>query len=130
MKRVKLISDWDKTGQALIDQLALQSKSISSNVFKDMEFVTDNDYDHAVVFNFPRGSITSGPENTIGLLLEPPEIMEVMYGGKAVRTNYPQVGRYFSFAKQLGFEWAPFIGFGTVPDGDYLSLNKKKYGIL
>lgn len=118
-KLVRLFGDWDKQGQDLIDQMCLNSNLVNDNKIENIEFVADNSYTHAVVFNFPGHEILVPPENVIGLLLEPPEIIKVMYGHNRGPESYPKVGRYFSFAKHPGFEWAPFIGFATSPKADY-----------
>jgi hypothetical protein len=119
LKKVRLFGDWDKQGPELVGQLAMQTGYMNPPFYKNIEFTWGEDYTHAVVFNFPAQNINVPPENVIGLLLEPPEILNVMYPGKAIRGKYPQVSKYFSFAQQTGFGWAPFIGFGTVPDAGY-----------
>ncbi len=115
MRRIKLFGDWDKQGEALVHQAFLQTLGTDDQYcIGENQFVWDDNYTHAVIFNFPRQRLLTPAENNIGLILEPPEILDVMYRGKAERKRYPQVGKYFSFARQDGFEWAPFIGFGTV----------------
>lgn len=114
VKRVKMFNDWEDPPQVLLDRLKAQTPEINDdNTYGDIEFVVDNTYDYAMVFNYPKHELITPPERTIGLILEPPEICEWMHPTDVRERGHRAVGRYFSFAKVPEYEWAPCIGFAT-----------------
>lgn len=127
MPRVRMFCDWDNTSAQLIDRLAAQTSGMHGNSLGGYEFVDDDTYDHAVLFNYPQVSLRSAPNMNIGLVLEPPEISSWMHPEHMRQNAMAQASRYFSFAKEKSIAWAPGLGFATVPhDYPYSAPSEKK----
>lgn len=113
MKKVQLFSDWD-------DSLGLIHRLESAGMTtKQVELVNDYNFDVAVVFNFAVDRLPSGAldQQVIGLVLEPKEILDVMYMGWDGFDTSPYAG-YYAFANDLGpgYSPAPGVGFPQVDE--------------
>jgi hypothetical protein len=120
MVRVRLFSDWEDS-YTLTWRLAHQTTGMSFcggsatkvyATFKDIEFVWDESYTHAVVFNFPTMDLKSPKNNNVALLLEPPEIIDTMFADLKSR-QYDNVREIFSFVPDRGYSAAPGLGYAT-----------------
>jgi hypothetical protein len=101
---------------------------LPSFVYKDIQFVYGEEYDIAIVFNFPIQDLKVPAHKAIALLVEPPEIIDYLYA-HAKEKRYPQVSFIYSFAKDSNLRTEPAygIGFTTVPDLKYKEfLDKPK----
>lgn len=110
--KVGVFNDW---GQSF-DQIMwifnrVHSPLFCNNKYKNIEFV-ENGYDYAVVFNFPVEEILCPQENVIGLVLEPPEILDLLYKNRP-RVTVPGVGRMYAFCSGTEFPEALGIGLPT-----------------
>lgn len=121
MPKVRMFCDWDNTSLELIDRLLAQTSGMHGHFLGGYEFVDDNTYDHAVLFNYPQVKLNTSPNMNIGLVLEPPEISSWMHSEPIRQAARVQVSRYFSFAKEKGIAWAPGLGFATVPHNYHYS---------
>lgn len=130
VKRVKLFGDWDKTSMEMVDLLRSRTTGMIDNYYLDMEFV-DKDYTHAVVFNYPREEIECPAENVIGLILEPPEILDYHMPDR-IRGEVPGVGRMYSFCGWNGYDIADSLGFATVSPAtdDIMPYQKPKRAMM
>lgn len=111
MKRIKLFSDWADS-EGLYEQLRSGGMVSAEN-----EIVWGDDFDVAVVFNFATdrvpGDFPYG--RTVGLVLEPREILDAMYQGwEGFDPSY--YAGYYAFAGDLGsaYQPAPGVGFPQV----------------
>jgi len=124
MKRVRLFSDWEDS-ETLARRLWSSSISYSSTThqFGNTQFVWGDDYDVAVAFNFAVDEVAD-PARTIGLVLEPQEILDVFpdYQHWASFDTSP-FHAYYSFSGLPGFITAYGIGFPSV---DVVQLNRTK----
>ncbi len=115
--RVKVFGDWDKTPAEMISLLNERTQHMhSGGVYKNLKFV-DKDYTHAVVFNYPKEEIKCKEENVIGLILEPPEILEALYPNRP-RGKVDGVARMFSFCDGTEYPTAYGLGFATARPTD------------
>lgn len=116
MVKVRMFCDWDKTSSQLIEDLQRQTLGFIGNRYDEFEFVSDDDYDHAVVFNFPLFKPKTPESANLGLLLEPPEILNVMYPNWVGKRNVPGIGIFYSFCSGTPFPsvTAYGMGFATV----------------
>lgn len=112
MRHVRLFSDWDDS-ETLARNVYGRSLSLNARKFEfgDTRFVWDDDYDYAVAFNFAVDQIRPDlpRERVIGLVLEPLEILEVMYQGWR-NFDTSVASTYYSFTPLEGFETALGIG--------------------
>lgn len=115
MPRVRMFCDWDNTSEELIDRLKAQTAGMHGNSLAGYDFVADDNYDHAVLFNYPAASVHTEAKKNIGLVLEPPEISSWMHPEPVRNHAKLLASRYYSFAKEKGLNWAPGLGFATVP---------------
>lgn len=110
--KVRLFSDWADS-ETLANHVVGRSISFNANwyQFGDAEFVWGNEYDYAVVFNFAIDQLpTTFPyDRTIGLILEPVEILDVMYQGWRGFDPSPYAA-YYSFTPLDGYLTALGIG--------------------
>ena len=112
--KVRMFCDWDNDSEGLIIRLAAQTNDMIGHWYKDIEFVSGDEYDAAVCFNLPNVELKC--DNYFFLLLEPPEIMSF----------HPDVrSRVYSFAED-GFLPAYGLGFATVPKRSYPPLDSKR----
>jgi len=121
MPRVRMFCDWDNTSTELIERLVAQTSGMHGHSLGGYDFVDDDTYDHAVLFNYPQVNLHTAPNMNIGLVLEPPEISSWMHPGPMRSAAMAQASRYFSFAKEKGMAWAPGLGFATVPHNYHYS---------
>lgn len=110
--RVRLFSDWADS-ETLANHVVGRSVSFNANwyQFGEAEFVWGDEYDYAVVFNFAIDQLpTTFPyDRTIGLILEPVEILDVMYQGWRGFDPSPYAA-YYSFTPLEGYRTALGIG--------------------
>ena len=118
-----MFCDWDNDSAQLIDRLKKQTDDFVGLDYKGMNFVTGDEYDHAICFNFPVYDLTSPAKNNVALILEPPELLGSMFR-EASKRKYDNVRQIYSFAADK-FEPAYGIGFATVEDIPYPKLLKK-----
>ena len=114
-----MFSDWDVHGQGLIDSLNEQTWWAHS--LRNVEFVCDDSYDYAISFNYAH---TSEPDRTIGLLLEPEPMMNIMYPKWREFDPSPYLG-YYSFSGVAGYKPAYGVGFATAPLQKYPKPTKR-----
>jgi hypothetical protein len=121
-----MTSDWGHDSSQLIDLLESQTYLMDNGRYKNIQFVDSGSTDFSIVFNFSFDSITTDPERTIGLVLEPKEILDSMYQGWR-DFDLSKVGHYCSFTPLEGYELAFGVGFATAPiDFEYSSHPRKK----
>lgn len=118
-----MFCDWDNDSDDLLRRLKYQTEGFQGNDYKGINFVSDNSYTHAVVFNFPTQDLNSPPQNNIALLLEPPELIKTMWKEQS-KHKYTNVRQIFSFASD-SYETAYGMGFSTVPKLEYTPLMDK-----
>jgi hypothetical protein len=106
--KVRLFSDW-ASSSTLLEEIF--GRSLFDPIVSGVEFMDGGDYDFAVVFNFAFDEVTTPPERTIGLVLEPEEILDVMYGGWRTK-DLSKVGQYYSFTP-LDERFDPVLGIGV-----------------
>jgi hypothetical protein len=121
--KVRMFCDWDNDSEELIRRLKDQTDAFQGNDFKGINFVSDDSYTHAVVFNFPTQDLKSPPQNNIALVLEPPELVKTMWKEQA-KKKYTNVRAIYSFAADE-YEPAYGMGFATVPKMEYIPLMDK-----
>lgn len=115
MRRVRLFGDWDQSSRDMLNSLRRQSIGFEGDVYRgELQYVTDDSYDHAVVFNFPRESLKTDAYQNLGLLLEPPEIVERFWPAWVDRKEVPGVDNYWAFCTGTRFPPVPGLGFATV----------------
>jgi hypothetical protein len=115
--RVGIFGDWDKTQGEMIYLLHDRTTKMHTGaVYKNLKFV-DRNYTHAVVFNYPKEEIKCDPKNVVGLILEPPEILDALYPSRPI-DDVPGVGRMFSFCDGTGYPPAYGMGFATAKPTD------------
>lgn len=127
MLRVRMFCDWDDDAAAMYRKMLQRTDGMTANfTYKDMQFVTDDSYDVAIIFNFPVHELVVPPNKAIAILMEPPEIVDVLYSGNK-GVQYNNVSAIYSFAKDpnLTTEPAYGIGFTTVLDLPYKELMQK-----
>ena len=112
LKRVKVFSDWEYDSLTNVNYLARATTEMKDNVYRNIEFV-DSDYDYAIVFNYPQEPIYCVEENVIGMLMEPPEILDQLYQNRPIG-KVPGVGKMFSFCFGTEYEAAPGLAFSLV----------------
>lgn len=128
MPSVKMFCDWDHNSAQLIDLLENQTKDMSGGVYRDLQFTAGEDYDYSIVFNFPRNlsAIKTPPHKTFGLLLEPPEIINLMYGQWKHARTVPGVQDMYSFSTASPFPYMPGLGFcSTEPNTRFVDPHDK-----
>jgi hypothetical protein len=119
MKRVRMFCDWDNTSYELIQRLKDQTDGFDGEKYGDITFVWDDSYTHAVVFNYPTMDLKSPPENNIALLLEPPQVSEMMHGPWR-NYKFDNVRQIYSFVNDPPHKPVYALGFATVPKGRIL----------
>ncbi len=124
MLRVRMFGDWDNDSRQLIDRLRHQTTGFDGDNYKNLTFVDDESYTHAIVFDYPVEEISSPPLRNVLLMLEPPEISEWMHGGARYR-EHPQIGQFYSFCVDDIYPAAPGLGFATVPMQTYPDIHSK-----
>lgn len=128
MRRVRLFCDWDRNSWELIQELKKQTPFLTpNNCYEGIQFVHDNSYDYAVIFNTTRERVITPHNKNIVLILEPPEIMKMMYGRTGLNGTFSS--KTYSFAQDDYHEWAPGLGFTTVdyePPAPLVSLKPRK----
>lgn len=119
--KVRMFCDWDNDSTSLIERLRAQTPSMDADGnYRDTQFVDDNSYDTAVLFNFSRPqNLMTVRERNVCLLLEPPEIVD--YSIQAP----PHAEKIYSFAIDSFGLPAIGMGFATAPAGDYPKLLSK-----
>lgn len=123
MIRVRMFCDWDNDSNDLISRLSQQTDGFNDGIYKGIQFVADDSYTHAICFNYPNYNLKSPYQNNIALLLEPPELEQMLFGNKAKQT-YTNVRSIYSFASSV-YKTAFGIGFATVPNMIYPSILDK-----
>lgn len=113
MKKVRLFSDWADS-ETLARNMWDRFVSFSSWAFTfgEVEFVWGDEFDYAVVFNFATDQLPEDfpASKVVGLVLEPQEILDVMYKGwRDFDTS--KASTYYSFTPLNGFVTALGIGF-------------------
>jgi len=112
MRKVRLFSDWADS-ETLAKQVYGRSVSLNARrfAFGDVQFEWGDDYDYAVVFNFAVDQVRRDlpPERIIGLVLEPQEILDVMYKGWRV-FNTESAETYYCFTPLEGYVTALGVG--------------------
>lgn len=112
MRKVRLFSDWADS-RTLAENVYGRCVSFNAQpfAFGNVEFVWDDDYDYAVVFNFAVDQVRRDlpSERIIGLVLEPQEILDVMYKGWKV-FNTESAKTYYCFTPLEGYTTALGIG--------------------
>lgn len=129
MFKVRMFCDWDNDPLSLIWRLRTQTRHFNHtqterHFYKNVEFVTDDSYDFAVVFNYPVEPLRTPASQNIALLLEPPEIISTLYPGRR-GIEYPQVSQIYSFCDDPDYEPAIGIGFATAPRARYIPYANK-----
>jgi hypothetical protein len=123
MIRVRMFCDWDNNSTELIERLAKQTDGFKGRDYKNVHFVDDDTYTHAICFNFPTYDLLSPSSNNFALLLEPPELVASMFRIQKGQ-KYPNVNSIYSFAADV-YEPAFGIGFATSEDIEYPSILDK-----
>ncbi len=118
--KVRMFCDWDNTSQELIDRLKAQTVRFDGDTYRDIEFTAGDDYDFAIVFNYPEDDYGVPQANIICLVLEPPEIYPIAT---------PKGFKIYSFANDA-HEPAYGIGFATVPADQTYSYERKKLAMI
>lgn len=129
MHRVRMFCDWDNDPLELIWRLRTQTKHFNHtqterHTYKNVEFVTDDSYDFAVVFNYPIEPLRTPASQNISLLLEPPEIISSLYPGRR-DVEFDNISKMYSFCDDPPYLPAIGIGFATAPRAKYNSHIKK-----
>jgi hypothetical protein len=112
MRKVRLFSDWADS-KTLAEHVYGRSVSLNARrfAFGDVQFEWGEDYDYAVVFNFAIDQVRRDlpADRIIGLVLEPQEILDVMYQGwQGFDTTL--AGSYYCFTPLDGYLTALGIG--------------------
>lgn len=123
MIRVRMFCDWDNDSQELISRLEKQTDGFTGRDYKNLHFVTDDSYTHAICFNFPTYDLKSPAQNNVALILEPPELVNSMYKTHKGK-KFTNVREVYSFAADV-YEPAFGIGFATVEPKEYPPLLTK-----
>lgn len=121
--RVRMFCDWDNDPESLRDRLIEQTDDFHGYDYKNLNFVIDDSYTHAICFNFPTYELVSPAQNNVALILEPPELVKSMFSAQH-KAKYTNVRKIYSFAADV-YEEAFGIGFATVKDQEYPKLLEK-----
>lgn len=115
LPKVRMFGDWDDPPERLLERLKSQTVEFDHNVYDGVEFVTDDSYDVAIVFNYLQQDqrLLTPPERSFGLVLEPPEISDWMHPLRLRKWSHGLIGDYYSFANISGYKYAPCLGFAT-----------------
>jgi hypothetical protein len=112
MRKVRLFSDWADS-KTLAEHVYGRSVSLNARrfAFGDVQFEWGNDYDYAVVFNFAVDQVRNDIPRAriIGLVLEPQEILDVMYQGWQGFDTHA-AGAYYCFTPLEGYITALGVG--------------------
>ena len=125
MYKVRMFDDWGDGPQGLIDKLIHQTKNMTDANYENVEFVTDDDYDYAIAFNYPVYDFACPKENVISLLLEPPEVIEKFYHPFTLQNSHKEFEIY-SFAIDPPSLPAHGIGFATAGKGEKKKAMKNR----
>lgn len=122
MTKVRLFSDWGDDSQRLAQRIWGSSVGHEPYTFGDVEFVWGDDYEVAVAFNFAVEEIAVPPSQTIGLVLEPQEILDAFPGYQHWSSfDTSEFWGYFSFSGLPGFITSYGVG---LPSVDVVQLNR------
>lgn len=120
MRRVRMFCDWDDDSRSMIEKFKKVTYGFDGDRFKDTLFVDDDTYTHAVVFNFPVHDLRTPPEKNIALLVEPPEIIDALYGSHKDK-EWHNVCEKYSFANHPGWRPALGVGFATADKDNWVT---------
>lgn len=116
--RVQLFGDWDQDSREMLESLKRQSSGFVGDTLHGVDFVDDGSCTHAICFNYAKSPL--GADRTVGLLLEPPEILDLMHPDWRW---FEPLGTYYSFFENrdetaIDYTWAPGLGFATAEPHD------------
>lgn len=121
--KIRLFCDWGETSCELAERLLLQTRLYAP--LARMEFVNDETYEHAVIFNYTNRGILTPPEKNLGLVLEPPEIVSQMFDERIIEHSRGLATRYDHFAEVDGYTFAPGLGFTTCGPWSRVNVSDK-----
>ena len=126
--RVRMFGDWDNDSTSLIQRLRNQTPQMVENQYRNLEFVDDDSYDHAILFNYSNETLLTSPEKNIRLILEPPEYAGLMYRNHW-HCEESNAAKVYSFAYDPPYLPAYGIGFSTVPVQHYPPIDSRPFQI-
>lgn len=121
MRKVRMFCDWDNSSRDLIERLKQQTVGFEGDVYYDIEFVDDDSYDFAVIFNHPKHNLKVPPDQAVCLILEPPEIYHPQ-----TFSDY----KVYCFVDDGINDTALGLGFATAPIGQYTKLEDRPHRMM
>ena len=111
--KVRLFADLPilEREELFLEHMRRQTPTMTGNFYKDIEFVLDDSYTHAVAINKQHQEYLSPSKNNIGFLMEPPEI----WSPKS--EELLQIGKYY----------VPYDGLKEMLGGKYRQLPMQNF---